>query len=85
MIINFKTASGAHYCMDQKNMTWERYHSSLEVHGLPRQNPNSPNVSNHGILVEWPAIILGRQVHFDDTKIGPIYTTTVISGYTDRP
>jgi hypothetical protein len=85
MVVNFKTASGAHYCMDRTNMTWERYHASVTIHNLPNDNNYSRNVSNHGILTEWPAIILGARVMFNDTKVGVIYTTPIISGYTDRP
>jgi len=83
MIVQFKTKSGAHYTMDSENLTWERYHRTVEIHGLPNQNTFSRNVSNSGYLIEWPAIIAGHRVMFDDTRIGVIYTTEVVEATVD--
>jgi len=80
MVVQFITNSGAHYTMDSDKMTWERYHKNIEVHGLPNDNTFSRNVSNSGYLVEWPAIILGHRIMFDDVEIGTVYTTAVMYG-----
>lgn len=81
MIISIMTASGARYTFNRRTMRWMRYHESVDITGLPPDREGLPFTS--GTLTEWPAIILGHRIMFDDTKVGVVYTTQVMSGYVE--
>ena len=83
MIVNVTTASGAKYEFNHEAMTWSRYHESIDIYGLGPDEKGKPVTS--GELVEWPVLAIGRRIMFDDVKAGTVYTTSIISGYTDRP
>jgi hypothetical protein len=55
-------------------MTWERQHDSVTIHGLGLELG-----FERGELAEWPAIITGRQLHFDDTIVGQIVSTPIVA------
>jgi hypothetical protein len=74
MIVYVTTKSGAQYVFDQMDLMWERVHGTVDIHGLPA----SRGVTR-GHLVEWPAIIAGASIMFDDVEVGVIYTTPVVA------
>jgi hypothetical protein len=75
MRVRVTTASGASYCFDMAHLTWER-NSWKPINGFVNTG-SDPNVSR-GTLYEAPVIVIGRQIHFDDVRVGQIITTTVV-------
>jgi hypothetical protein len=73
MIVYVTTKSGAQYAFDKDELTWERIHGTVEIHGLSAHRGRTI-----GHLVEWPAIIAGASIMFDDVEVGVIYTTPVV-------
>ena len=55
-------------------MTWERSHPDRPILGLGLELGYE-----RGELAEWPAIITGRQLHFDDTIVGQIVSTPIMA------
>ena len=78
MIVHVTTASGARYTFNRRDLSWTRYHHSIDIHNFPS---NSGDGVTKGMLVEWPAIIVGNRMMFDDTAVGTVYTTQIISAY----
>jgi hypothetical protein len=74
MIVYVTTKSGAQYAFDKMELTWERVHGTRDIHGVPSNGRGTTT----GHLVEWPAIIAGASIMFDDVEIGVIYTTPVV-------
>jgi hypothetical protein len=73
MVVYVTTKSGAQYVFDKDELMWERIHGTVDIHGLPATRGRTI-----GHLVEWPAIIAGASIMFDDFEVGVIYTTPVV-------
>jgi len=75
MLITLTTMSGAHYTFNETDMTWRREHATIDLRWPSR--PNDPGVP-HGTLADWPTVVLGRGLMFDDIEQGTIFTTPVM-------
>jgi hypothetical protein len=62
------------YILDSDEMTWERQHPSIPIWGLGLELGQEG-----GHLVEWPVIITGKQLHFNDTEVGQIISTPIMA------
>jgi hypothetical protein len=77
MMISVVTDSGSHYLFDLEEMTWVRTNKEQPI--LFFDNLGEDPTISSGTLVEEPVIIMGRQIRFDDKRIGQIVTTRVMS------
>lgn len=75
MKVHVSTASGAQYTFDHDDLTWERVHVTRDIIGLGSRSDGRTT----GHLVEWPAIITGIGIMFDDVDCGVVYTTRVLA------
>ena len=74
MIAFVTTRSGAQYAFKHDPLTWERIHGTQDIIGA-----SSIRGATRGSLIEWPAIIAGQGIMFDDKILGTIYTTPVVA------
>jgi hypothetical protein len=76
MKISVDTVSGSHYLFDMDELTWTRTNKVQPILGYDNLGED-PTIST-GTLVEEPVIIMGRQIRFDDERMGQIVTTRVV-------
>lgn len=72
MIIHITTKSGARYTLNQTAMSWTREHATIDLHWMHGEGVP------HGTLADWPVVVMGRQLMFDDINQGMIVTTPVM-------
>ncbi len=75
MIVYVTTKSGAQYAFDRTDLIWERIHGTRDIIGVSSDGRGR----TIGHLVEWPAIIAGASIMFDDVETGVVYTTPVVA------
>lgn len=72
MRVKVTTRSGSVYYFDDTLLTWERL-NKRPILGIPLTSDGYTG----GDLVEWPSLIVGRGIMFDDIVAGVVYTTPI--------